>query len=86
MTRHYHVIENTPGYLPTSDDPGTFTNRRAAVSYAAELARELREDGYHGRTDFARGWYGYLARDARDLGRAITIDECREADCLTGED
>lgn len=83
--KHYHVIENTPGYLPDSDDPGTFSSRRAAGAYATELARELRDTGYHGRTDFARSGYGHLERDARDLGRSIEIITCHETDCGTDD-
>jgi hypothetical protein len=77
VPRHWHVIENTPGYMPDSD-PGTFSARRDAVRDATALARELREDGYHGRTTFDRDGYGYLERDARDLGRVITIEQCAE--------
>jgi hypothetical protein len=74
---HWHVIENTPGYLPDSE-PGTYSARVDAVRDATYLARGLREDGYHGRTSFARNGYGYLERDTRDLGRVITIEPCVE--------
>jgi len=80
VATHYHVVENTPGYLPDSD-PEMFSSLRSAVAYAAGLARELREDGYHGRTAFLRDRSGYLERDSRDLGRSIEILSCCELAC-----
>jgi hypothetical protein len=73
--RHYHVIENTPGYLPDSD-PAIFTHRRDAVAYARDLAASLRDDGY--RVRGSNGDY-YGERDADDLGRAIETLECTDA-------
>jgi hypothetical protein len=32
----YVVIENTPGYLPEDDDPGTFEDIESAKEYLAE--------------------------------------------------
>ena len=53
MTRHYHVIENTPGYLPDTDQPPfAYTSRRAAESYAKDLADEYREHG-----EFVKRWH-----------------------------
>ena len=79
--RHYHVVENTPGYMPDSD-PGTFTSRRAAVSYAVSLGRELREQGY---TVTGRDGDYYGEQSASDLGRVIETNECHEAECEVGE-
>jgi hypothetical protein len=78
--RHYHVVENTPGYLPDDmDNPCIFTNRKEAVTYARELADELRELGY--RVSGRDGdYYGEL--HANDLGRAIETMECTD-DCET---
>ena len=76
--RHYHVIENTPGYMPDTEG-STHTNRREAESYAASLARELREDGYKIDGSARRG-YLYAERDNWDLGRVIEINDCLE-DC-----
>lgn len=78
QTKHYHVVENTPGYLPDSE-PATFTSRRAAVAYAFELVGQLREDGY--KVTGRDGDY-YAERDASDLGRAIETMECDD-ECET---
>lgn len=73
----WHVVENTPGYLPDSE-PMCFKSRRAAKSAAAGLARELREDGY--RT-YGSAKIGIIQaeRDEHDLGRVIEILECEDA-------
>ena len=42
----YVVVENTPGYLPESDDPLVTDDYQAAVAHAHELADELEGDGY----------------------------------------
>ena len=43
--KHYHVIENTPGYLPDSDEPPyPYTNRRDAERGAQEATDRYRED------------------------------------------
>ena len=78
---HYHVVENTPGYLPESD-PYTTTSRRDAERYAAQLAAELREEGY--RVRGARGDY-YAERDADDLGRVVEVMPCLD-DCAAEEE
>jgi hypothetical protein len=64
---HYHVIENTPGYMPDSE-PACFSTRGAAVAYARSLARSLREDGY---TVSGRDGEYFGERSATDLGRYI---------------
>ena len=85
--RHYHVVENTPGYLPDSDDPAIFTSRRAAERYASSLAQELRTmyldhgEPYH-LSGSARNGIIYGERDEADLGRVIEIIDCVEPDCL----
>lgn len=88
MTRqHYHVVENTPGYLPEDENPLVTTNRRAAEAYAAILGRELREQGYHRTGGSAREGLMYFELNADDLGRVIEIMPCTEADCIVeGED
>src|SRR5687767_9518918 len=42
MKPAYIVIQNMVGYMP-ENEPAIFTNRRRAVSYAYETAREMRE-------------------------------------------
>ena len=78
---HYHVCENTPGYLPDSD-PATFTSKRDAMAYARSLASELRDDGYHVRGSHGN-YYGEL--DANDLGRVIETSPCQDG-CDTEAD
>ena len=80
---HYHVIENTPGYLPESE-PATFTNKREAGQYAYSLARELREAGYSVSGNQSDGYYGEM--HSNDLGRVIEITECQESDCADNSD
>jgi hypothetical protein len=78
---HWHVIENTPGYLPESE-PFVTEDRQEAESYARDLAEELREE--YGRRNVrgnARDGY-YASRGANDLGRVIEVTECFEAGCL----
>ena len=79
MKRHYHVIENTPGYLPDSD-PYITTRRADAERVASSLARELREDGYK-TWGSARSWSIHAERDSSDLGRVIEIVECTDDLC-----
>ena len=46
MSKHYHVIENTPGYLPDDTEPPfAFTSRRVAEQSANEQANRYREEG-----------------------------------------
>lgn len=77
---HYHVIENTPGYMPDAD-PAMFTTKRDAQAYAASLARELREDGYHCWGSASSGSIS-CERNSDDLGRVIEINACDDAACL----
>lgn len=37
----YTVVQNIPGYLPMDDEPATFTSKRQAERYAAEMARDV---------------------------------------------
>lgn len=67
---HYHVVENTPGYLP-DHKPECFSNFPSAARYASEIARQLRDDGYNVVGTPQVGYYA--ERDASDLGRAIEI-------------
>ena len=76
---HYHVVENTPGYMPEEEYPAVFSNLRQSGAYALDLARELRSDGYHVTGNMRSGYYA--ERDSGDLGRVITIDSCYESDC-----
>jgi hypothetical protein len=86
--RHYHVGQNIPGYLPMDDDPPMFTDRRSAVRYASERARELVEDDREGDPEYARnrrksgsdGDY-YVVGDGHDLGIHVWTVDCAETDC-----
>ena len=82
MPRGYHVIENTPGYMPESE-PAHFNNKRDAQAYMAELARELRADGYHVSGNQRTGYYAERSR--ADLGRVIALWDCEEDACQEGE-
>lgn len=74
------VIENTPGYMPDTDEPVEFEEYTDATAYANELADELEEQGY----ECDRGWAAegnllaiYCTRSdtiAPDLGRYIAVE------------
>jgi len=84
MTRqHYHVVENTPGDLPEDDSPAVCTSRRHAEQCAAELGRQLRDEGYRRISGSASEGLAYYETSDKmyDLGRVIEILECRDADC-----
>jgi hypothetical protein len=79
MGDKYVVIENIPGYLPMDDEPATFSNRKDADKYAAELAaqafysyvevdRPVRKSG-NART----GYHIVDPTDQYDLGIVIEI-------------
>lgn len=131
----YVVTENTPGYMPDSDDPATFQDFESALAYGKELRENLldfysemgglesdleqpvpprsdddpdygegdtdtEEDESFRRkiekqdTDSAPGGYDnpaapyedigedyaefYVARDAQDLGRVITVERIED--------
>ncbi len=88
--KHYHVVENTPGYLPESE-AATFTNRHAAERYASSLADELtqqildirREQGIeHGtftREGSARK--GLIWVTGAGFNRVVEILECEDDSC-----
>jgi hypothetical protein len=77
---HYHVIENTPGYLPDDcEPPFPYSTKAAAGQAAYESACELREQGYRVWGNQREGYYG--ERDSSDLGRNISIVRCCEEEC-----
>ena len=81
--RHWHVVENTPGYLPDSE-PYTTASVGSARAYAQELADGYRQDsdGNYRVVGNHRDGYGISDRDrTHDLGRVIEIIECRESVC-----
>lgn len=81
---HYHVVENTPGYMPDTE-PSTWRTEKEAEAEAASLAKELQEQGYRVR----RTQNGYYAeRDDDDLGRVIEIlyCVCEEGEAELGEE
>lgn len=78
--RHYHVVVNTPGYLPESD-PITVRTRREAEAAAVWEARDLREIGYqvHGS---ARANTLTAELSPTDLGYVIDIiGPCTDTAC-----
>ena len=81
---HYHVGQNTPGYLPESDVE-TFTNRKDAERAAAELKRYYTMDSEQAYTveGSARAGRIDITRkdDSWDLGTVIWIDACHRDDC-----
>lgn len=78
---HYHVVENTPGYMPESE-PACFKSRRAAEQYAADLARQLRDDGYKVSGNARDGYWAHRdPDDPYDLGRVIEIVEVEGPPC-----
>ena len=81
--KHYHVVENTPGYLPDSDEPSpVFTRRDEAGRYAYELAQELRDSGYVVCGNQRDGYRGEDRSKMYDLGRVIEIIPCTEEECM----
>jgi hypothetical protein len=70
LSRHYHVVENTPGYLPESE-PACFRTKGEAENYAQSLADELRDQGYRVSGNKHNGYYA--ERDRNDLGRVGEI-------------
>lgn len=81
---HYHVTENTPGYLPDADDAPRFDVEAEAVAYVTEQAGTLVEDIEDaGATAHVSGLgtgYVLVNRSDRmhDLGRVIAVDGCVE--------
>ena len=78
---HYHVLENTPGYMPESE-PSCHTSLHDAREAALELKRQLRENGYHVSGSLRDGYF-YAARNHDDLGRVIEIVEMEGEPCQT---
>jgi hypothetical protein len=75
----YVVVKNVPGYLSMDDDPATFSNRKDAERYAADLAtmavdsywevdRPVRKSG-NART----GYYIVDPTDPYDLGIVVEV-------------
>ena len=77
---HYHVIENTPGYLPESE-PYVCRKAGDARAYLADLAYSLREDGYKRQSGSLRAGYLEFAQGSDDLGRVIEMIPCDDAAC-----
>lgn len=92
---HYHVVENTPGYLPDSDDQTLFETEQDAIKYADELTDELVEvieellpDDQHASVA-GRGTGFVMVGDPskiHDLGRVISVIACTEQECSEMED
>ena len=75
----YVVVENIPGYLPMDDEPATFSNRKDAGRYAAELARAAVEQYAEVDRPVRKsgspesGYYIVDPTDPYDLGISIEI-------------
>lgn len=74
------VIQYMPPYMPSEDNPPTFSNRKHAESYAVEEKARYLEDFYPGEFNVsgsAREGLIYLTRkgEPHDLGWAIEIVE-----------
>lgn len=86
MSRHYHVIENTPGYLPDDTEPPyAYALLSAARDAAQELADRYRDDpdGNYRVTGNKRDGYHVEDRDrTHDLGRVIDVYPCSDTECL----
>jgi hypothetical protein len=82
--RHYHVIENVPGYMPMSD-PDTCTTKREAEQCAKYRADRYRNDWDGNYRITGNQHDGYTISDldrTHDLGVVINIAECAEIACL----
>ena len=79
---HYHVVENSPGCLPESDQTICAT-RKDAEQAAASRARELRTDGWDVLGKASDGYY-FACRPLDSMEQVIEIIRCTEAryDCL----
>ena len=86
MRTHYHVGENTPGYLPEGM-PSTHFAKADASDAAQELANHYRQSwgpgvGFH-VTGNKHDGYTIEDRDKMyDLVRVIWIQPCNDAECL----
>jgi hypothetical protein len=80
VSRHWHVTENTPGYLPESD-PFVTRSRSQARRHAIELRSGLRELGYRVVTGSIAEGTVWLAQGTEDLGRVVEIIECSDPSC-----
>ena len=78
---HYHVVENTPGYLPESE-PSCHSSLREAREAALEMKHQLREEGYHVSGSLRAGYF-YAVLNHEDLGRVIEIIEMEGEPCQT---
>jgi hypothetical protein len=83
MRRHYHVVENVPGYLPESD-PDLCRTKREAETCARERARRYREDwdgNYRVRGNSSDGYTVFDLDKSHDLGVVIEINACTDDLC-----
>lgn len=86
---HYHVIENTPGYLPEDDEPFITYSVTAARQYAKSRADQYRHDWDGDYTVRGNMRDGYVISDHAkmyDLGRVIKILDCTDDECAPSDD
>ena len=80
---HWHVVENTPGYLPESE-PYVTASVESARACAQDLADGYRQDPDGDYLVVGNRRDGYVISDrerTHDLGRVIEIIECNESVC-----
>lgn len=80
---HWHVVENTPGYL-ADGEPYATASVESARAYAQDRADRYREDpdGNYRVRGNRRDGYEISDRDREhDLGRVIDIIECDDPLC-----
>ena len=98
MTRHYHIGQNIPGYMPMSDPYIVTTKRDAVAALIDEKERVLDSDmGFHDSPPRAtlhcvgnarRDLSLFISDDSmiHDLGLSLWADVCTDTreDCYEG--
>jgi len=86
---HYHIIENTPGYLPDSDPYIVDTEEEAReaikdiVSQWEEERSQLEDETEDISTsdDGLSAWMDSRSDYMHDLGRVASAELCLDAEC-----
>lgn len=83
MARHYHVVQNVPGYLPESDPDyaSTLTEARQLAKERADRFREDDDIRYRVAGNMRDGYYVTDPTREHDLGVVININECSDSEC-----
>ncbi len=88
MPDNYTIIENTPGYLPESDDPPMFDSYAEALNDLVQYNKELREAIHEELkvpcwvvSPIVNGFFDYVdALDFRALERVVEIVPLEQED------